>query len=379
MSYTPPTYEFRVRNARTLALEGEIRPQDVISAEWTRHYLEPSRWRLAVPRRLVDPDLIARQRVVEVRRDGSTEFVGFILRRQLDRIGETWELSGFDAKDWLRRRGVGPDTAVAKADVAETVAKAFVDENLGPGASTRAASGELTGKTFTVEADAGRGDAVDVQVRRRMLDAVLVDVLRAGGLWHDVVLTDAGWEYRVHPITDATIDTGAVPFSVGFDNVDALTYVEDYQRTTNKLYVMGGGTGDARTVREVDDASSVAADFLREGFYDARDASTNDELDQAGATEIERQLLASVNADVAPLLTSDNARYRDDWNIGTNVTIAIPVVDVTIDRPVVAATVSLAEGAAAETIRMQLGVAHARSQLRRIGDALAALQRAATG
>lgn len=366
-----------VRDQRTLELERLIDPKIIRRASWTRRDLEIGEWRLELPRRSISATAIARNKLLEVRRNGSREFVGVILDRQLDRLGEVWTIGGPDLKDWLRRRVAGLAAADARSGAAETVAKGYVEDNLGPSADfvRRGSTELLEARTWTVEANSGRGETVSYSALRNWLDAVLVDVCRKGNVWHDVILAGSsepadGYEYVIYEPVDATIGAGGTPFSVRFDNVGQLRYAEDYRRTTNYLYVLGDGEAGSRAYREVQDASSVASDFRREGMFDGRNATTDAQLDDLGAAEIARQLAASITVDAQPLITSPNAVYREDWDIGYDVTVSIPDVSVEVNRRVVAATVELAANAAAETIKMALGTYRADSTLRRIQDAL---------
>lgn len=379
---TAADYAFLVRNPRTLEVIGEIPPQHVASARWARLFVEPGTWQLQIARAAAEElaaaagvDLIARQNLLEIRRDEAVEFRGYILTRQLDPQGLVWTLEGYDLKDWLRRRVVGRTTAVAKSGAAETVLKAYVEENLGATAGTgRVATDELSAKTFTIETDAARGESVEISAQRRTLDQVAADICRQGDIGYDVELTDDGLRFVVIEPTDATSGSGGTPFAVNLDNVEGLGWRESYGNVQNALTVGGEGSGDTRTVREVSDAASIASDFRREGVLDARALTTNDQLDALGAAEIARQLAAAVAADVVPLTTSANGRYRTDWDLAWDVTVAIPAAGVAaIDRRIAAVTVTLTREAG-ERITFALGTERPTSTLRRIQRVLDRLQ-----
>lgn len=72
---------------------------------------------------------------------------------------------------------------------------------------------------------------------------------------------------------------------------------------------------------------------------------------------------------VKPLRVSENARYREDWDIGHDVTVGIPEVGVQVDRRIVAATVTLSRGAG-EDITFELGMHNAQSVFRRLEERL---------
>lgn len=380
-------YSFRVLNPRTFALVAEIAPEDVTGARWTRMQYEPGTWALTVPAVKVagiddaaSVSVFARQNLVEIRRasevDETTglrtmdvEFVGCILTRELSADGQTWTFSGFDLLDWLRRRVVGRTTASAKSGTAETVIKAYVEEHLGATAGAgRVATDELAGgKTFTIEADFARGSAVEYSAQRITLDRVTADLCRQGDLLQRISIVAGGLEYSISEPTDRTTSSAlpATIFSVNLDNASGIGWREGFGSVINAMTVMGTGTGDTRTTRDVTDATSISTDFRREGTYEAKAATTNDQLDAIGAAEIERQLSAAVAAEVIPITSSPNARYRTDWDLGDDITVAIPVAGVTaIDRRIASVSVRLdREG---EHITFTLGNERPTSTLRRL-------------
>ncbi len=95
-----------------------------------------------------------------------------------------------------------------------------------------------------------------------------------------------------------------------------------------------------------------------------------------GETELDRQDQAAVTVRGKPLRVSDNARYREDWDVGTNVTIALPQIGVQVDRRIVATTVALTR-AAGEDVTFELGVQHPQSVLRRLVERLRQLNASA--
>lgn len=374
---TSADYEFLVRNARTLQLLGELRPQDV-TASWTRRDVDAGSFQLSVPREAVTNELMALHNVIEIRRSSTggaeREFVGVVETRRLDAFGTQWTLEGPDLLGfWLTQRIVGFDEAVAKTGVGETVIKAFVDENLGSAAdAARRASADLTGLTWQIEADGARGSSVDFRtIRSNLLTDVTSKLCRMSDLLQDVVpLSDySGYEYRITEPVDATASTGGTPFAVGWDNVEQLEYRQDYRRAATVLYVLGDGSGDTRNVTTVTDSDAVNAHFRRERTFDARYATTGDQRTELGQLELERHDAATQSMRARPLRTSENARYREDWDIGHDITIAVPEADIAVDRRVVAATVALTR-AAGEEISFELGVNSAESVFRRLDERL---------
>lgn len=377
-----PEYEFLLRDPRSFAFRDELPPQHVLG-RWTRQEIDAGSFQLTIAREHVTAADVAPPALLEIRRGGVRELVGMIERRHLDALGRTWTLAGRDLKGfWLSKRIVGATAASAKSGAAETVLKAYVDEQIGPGASDadRRAGGELNpGKTWTVEQDNGIGATVSWRaLRGNLLRDVLAPICRLGGVIHDVVLTGAdpltGYEYIVRRPTDATVGSGGTPFSVSWDTVARLVYSEDYQRTANYLYVLGDGAGGSRNVTEVSDADAIAARFRAEGAYDARYATTAAQRTDLGTMELARQQQGAVSVEARPFRSGENV-YREDWDVGWDVTIDVPEIGVQVDRRIVAATVTL--GVEGEEIGFALGQYGLESALRRLSEELRQLRVAA--
>lgn len=359
-------YRIVIRDLQTLDVLGEI--PEFRTMMWERAELAAGRFRLVAPRSrvvsrttYVDPDwvvtevsepygdLLELQRLVTVERteDGFIEFAGVIRHREIDAISGYRTLTGPDLKGYfLARRIVAADTADPQSGVpAETAMKHYLDEAAGPSAdASRRFSGELD-VTWTIEADGARGETVEFEaLRMNLLYGVLEAVGKAGDLIHDVVINDArdGYEYRVYEPTNATIDTGAIPFSVSEDNVAELILTEDVRNLANAITVAGAGSGDARDTRLVIDGVHIAAYGRTEGLLDRREATSNDQLDQAGAVEIEEAIRSSISVRCQPLGGNvPGARYRTDWDIGWTITIAIEQEGIAVDRRVVGCQVTL--------------------------------------
>lgn len=368
-------YTILLRDPRTLALLGEL--PHYIGARWTRSDVEQGSMQLTVHRRSVDATLIARNTIVEVRRDGASEFAGMIRALEFDALADVWTLSGPCLKWWLAGRQLRPaagqeyDSQAAVA--AESAMKHYVADHLtAPVDASRNVNAELSGITFDIEPDQGRGATVSFNGRYvNLFSGCLSPLATAGELLHDVVLQDAyaGYRYQVSVPVDATRATGVEPvvFSAGWDNVGKLVYREDYTTAVNAISVLGQGTGALRTVREVTDAASIASDFRRETSADSRNNATNAALDQDGAAVLARALAETIQIDAEPLPVGPTL-YREAWDLGYDVTLAIPEIGVEIDKRIVEVTVTL-DANQGETISVALG-SPARTQARIIAEAL---------
>ncbi len=346
-----------IRDVKTLDVLGEI--PHYIDLTWTRKDVDAGHFALTIHRDVVDQSLLERNLLLEVLRDSTFEFAGVIRRRRINSVSNIWTLAGPDLKGFfLGRRNVAISAEDAQNGViAETALKHYVDANGGPGAAAaRRFATELDTATWAIEADQARGGSVDFTViRKNLLKGALIPVARSGDVIHDIILLAdrSGYEYQVSLPTDATVASGAVPFSVSWDNVSELIYDEDMEDLRNAISVLGAGSGGSRTIREVTDAASIVEDFRSEGFTDARDATTNDQLDLVGQTEIADRIRESISTNAQPLQQGPS-EYRTDWDVGWDVTIAIAELGISIDRRVVEAQISVS-ARDEENIRIRVG------------------------
>lgn len=372
-----PDYEFRLYDPRDLSSRGELHPLHV-TANWTRRDVVPGQFQIVIPRDRVTIDQLAPQTIVEILRDGEPEFWGVLERRQIDPLAKNWQLSGPDLLGfWTSARVVGKSAPENRTGLAETVMLDYVAAHLGSGAGAgRTVSGALSGKTFTVPASSGRGGTIIEAHTRKFLRAVIESCARKGDLLPSIVINSAGYAFRVDSPVDATQSGGAVPFGVDFDNVEALVFVEDFSEFKNSLAVLGDGAAAARNLTEVGDSGSIAAHFLREGLYDARQATTSDQRTSIANLELARRTQARVKVSARPLRAASSARYRLDWDVGWDVTLAeSELLATALDIRVVSATVALSR-ARGEEVTFELGQYRPNDQMRRIEEALGLLRTA---
>lgn len=330
-------YNLRFRNPRTLALLGNMPKYE--SAQWWRRAVEAGEFSIDVNRQQIDVSDIPRLAVFEIMRDNVPEFAGIVEDREYDALTQTWTLSGRDLKGfWLSSRQIDPGASEFDDQVsivAEQAMKHYVTDHLvAPIVTARTVDDELTNITFTVEGSHGFGSSIDFNGRWQNLFSVVKELAFKGDVLHDVVIRDGytGYEYRVSEPVDATEGGGGTPviFSVSRDNVGEAIYVEQYANIVNAMYVLGTGSGATRTVREVDDQTSIDADFRREGHIDGRQADTDAKLDLLGASAILQSLRDALTARMIPL-NLDPSRYRDEWDLGYNVTVDFSDIGVQVD------------------------------------------------
>lgn len=345
-----PDYTLLLRDSKTLTSQAELAFYK--DAKWRRHVTEPGDFEILLHLEQIGAIAdVARNRLVEIRRDGVYEFAGVIRKFHYEAHSKNIRIGGPDLKGfWLSSREIDPGASEFDSQsgvAAETAMKHYVDDHLvAPSAAARNVNNELTGITFLTQGDSLRGTSVEYSGRWVNLLTALIDLARSGDVLQDVIIRSdyGGYEYQVSSPVDATEDTGAIPvvFSIGWDNVSSLIYKEDFSAAVNALSVLGTGSGAARVVQEVLDAASIAADFRREGHLDSRQADTVAKLTQAGRIAIAQSLFDAISADAEPLLVGPTL-YRNQWDIGYDVTLAIPELNVEIDRRIVEVQIRLDE------------------------------------
>jgi len=152
---------------------------------------------------------------------------------------------GFDHKHLLTRRVI--DAAVGSAGAfksgpAETVAKAYVNENLGPGAGTRAFTG------FSVEGNSATGNSWEGDRALENVLEVLQEIAAVAGGAFDVVRVEPPnsapqFEFRWYQSHIGTDKTAGMPNQVVFSvaNGNMLVPVSSYNRSNEHtaVYVIG--------------------------------------------------------------------------------------------------------------------------------------------
>ena len=374
-----PDYEFHVHDVRTLDEDQELRPESVLKAKWTRSAYGAGSFELQIPRMDLNLESAEDHHLIEVNRDEQIEFVGVIEKRTIDPLGKVWTLSGPDLTSWwLNLRVVGAVTGEDRSGIAEDVIVDYMDAHLGSIASA-ARQAQLAlggGLLFSIPTSSRRGASVTIAAQRRYLFDVVMEAAQQGDILPSIQLLSgyAGYAFQIDTPRDATLTGGGVPFSVDWNNVEALAFTEDFSQYKNHIYVMGDGSGDARNYTEVEDAASVATHFRREGVTDARDSTSAALREAVGTLELLKRNNALVAVQATPFRGAANSVYREDWDVGWYVTFSESALRTSsIDVQVAAASVELTRGQG-ERITFELGQQRATSQLRRIEEAIRQLR-----
>jgi len=200
----------------------------------------------------------------------------------------------------------------------ETVIKAYVNLNAGPGAlAARQTSG------LVIEADAARGASVFGSARMTGGIDLIGPLAESAGLGFRVRFNTAGeLEFQMYEPADKS-DTAR--FAIDLGN---LTNYEHTEEAPKASVAIVGGTGDgvARIFREVTDLDAIDDWGIRnEVFVDSAGAGSTDEMDQAGAEQLVTN--GPINGLTIETADTPNLRFVRDYYLGDVVT-AEDVTDV---------------------------------------------------
>lgn len=172
------------------------------------------------------------------------------------------------AFEYDRRSGVG-----------ETVLKAYVNLNAGPGAIVARRTAGLV-----IEADGARGATVIGSARMTPLLDLIGPLAESAGLGFRVLFNaDGDLEFQIYEPTDKA---ESARFGIDLGNLNSYEHTEEAPKVSAAI-VGGSGDGTARTFREVLDTDAITDWGTRnEVFVDQAGAASTDEMDQAGAEQV---------------------------------------------------------------------------------------------
>ena len=245
-------------------------------------------------------------------------------------------------------------TQAAKTGAAETVAKAYVNENIGPGAGLDAEGNSRVRQGLTVEATAGTGAAWEGDRANKLLSEVLSELGNfAPGDYNLVYQQNAAMEFQWRDMRwglDRTDGNGVnVPiiFSARLNNIGQITSSRSYLNDVNVVNVLGQGVGDNNKVRAVSGASLALSPWSRRAItIEDRNAVEDTAMDNLGYAELNARTTTS-EIDVQ-VLQSAGVRYGPDpsgtrglWDYGDFITVEDTVTGRQVNKKIVGVTVSL--------------------------------------
>lgn len=270
-----------------------------------------------------------------------------------DKRGQlTFSSSSVGLNDLLNRRIVynyAGDDRCTKSDVAETVMKEFVDEQVGPNATVaagRLAEGATTG--LTIEIDAGLGDTWDGSRAWQNVFTVLEGIAEAKDMAFWVEIIDASvpsFMFRVkekpygsdRSTTGIDSSTGRnaagnrpIIFSDQIGNAIAPSYAILRDTEANVAVVLGRGNEDERNVRERTLAGTTydtdSPWNRREIAVHATQETTDDSLDERGDETLENTVPQTIVG--LDIVQHPSCLYGRDYFLGDIITVRVGGLEV---------------------------------------------------
>lgn len=280
-------------------------------------------WQLTLPTNTdAANELIKPQAGIIVVRNGITLFSGPVNQkgRKWDANSDVLTVSGFDDMIFLQQHLAYPvpggppytNDYDVRTGATETIIKAYVNANIGSGASTNRKI------NITTDTDLGRGSTVTGRARfDTLLELCASIALQGGDLGFKVVQVGNALQFQVYQPSDKT---ASVVFSPLLGNLLDFEYTETNPET-NYVIAGGGGVGAARTIVESGDSNSISTFGRVESFLDQRDTTDITELNQAISGELSQK--ASQNSlNITPIDT-DGIAFGRDYNLGDKVTVVL--------------------------------------------------------
>ena len=298
-------------------------------------------------------DLFALDTILEVWREDEeagidryceARFLHQDLRIWRDANGWHFMSVGVGYNDLLARTHVQAPAQTAqsiKSGYAESVLKAFVDQEAGAGAGSRART------DLSIEADGGGGTYLrNVNGFNTNLLALCQHIARIGGGDFDVVGDEYGTaELRWYDGQLGSDRRASVLFASEYNNLRFPSWMMRNTGVVNSVLVYGRGEGADRTRALVEDAASIALSKWnrREVGRDARDVDEENEteqLEQRGQELIEKNRYAET-IDYQIVQTA-GWMYGQHYYLGD--LVSVRPLDVTYDRKIESVTITQNEG-----------------------------------
>jgi len=266
---------------------------------------------------------------------------------------------GRGCNDLLLAEAIAWPAGSAEADktgAAETVAKEFVDENIGPGAL--AAGGRWRDGAFanlTVQIDAGSGAAWTGGRTNQNLMDVLQELAQFGPGDYQLVETGVpgtptvAFEFQWRDVRwglDRTDGNAAgnppVIFGSRMRTIQTIQRRRSRLDEANVVYTLGQGIGDQRMVVIRTSGTETASNYARRAI--ARNAT---DLDTAGALQdrgddwlYQQRIEESLDVEIQQ---TAGCRYGRDWDLGDLVTVEYTKLGLSVNRKIAGAIVSLGD------------------------------------
>jgi hypothetical protein len=320
------TTTIEIRDAN-LDLVGQV--DDFTKLEAVLRFNLADSWILDLPARYASD--IGPGAGIVVRRGTDVLFSGPVTKpeRNWDKDTDSLTVAGVSddghVEDRLAFPSAPPYTGSAydvRTGAAETVMRAYVNANAGPGA---ASARQVAG--LVLAADGGLGSTVTGRARFDVLGDLLRSLAVSGGdLGFRIVQNGAALTFEVYEPEDRS---ATVKFSPALGNLHAFTYAPSAPEG-NYVIVGGGGEGTARVFSEGGDSASITRWGRRiETFRDRRDTTNAGELAQSRDEELASKA-GKMSLTIEPVDTS-GIQFLRDYRLGDLVAVEVDgstIVDV---------------------------------------------------
>jgi len=278
--------------------------------------------------------------------------------RQMSEGQIIYQARGRGLNDLLRAeeiRWYKGSAQAAKTGPCETVAKEYVDENVGPGATVvagRDRAGVFQG--LTVEADIGSGATWDGDRANENLLDVLYELaefapgdygLETNSFAPDAIAMQFQWRANQWG-QDKTWANGARPavvFSPENENVENINMAYSLLEEVNTCDVGGPGKGIARIYTSRTSGAELDSPWARRAVYrnaPSSQISSTDELDDAGDKTLNEQ--RAKRTFTFDAIQTEATRYGRDWIVGDLVTVEF--LGRSFNKKIVGVTIGVSSG-----------------------------------
>jgi len=233
--------------------------EDYLALNFIRRWSKPGEFEIQINRHSLFADELTLGRLIVI--DGMTNKCGLIRHREIvmnqnGKASEIWSIKGYTLSQITEQRiTVPPDLDYdVVTDAAETIMKAYVKNNI-----TEPQNDPFDERSIDIvqiATDAGKGSRTRWQTRYKNLAQELELISIWSGLGWDIRpnLTTEKWIFEVYAGVDrstAQTDRAPVVFSVDYDTLAELRYLQSVNDYRNLAYVAGQGEGAAREIARV--------------------------------------------------------------------------------------------------------------------------------
>jgi len=311
---------------------GQITAEDLVGATFVSRFNNIGSWEIRLPYghylgellRLPGYGLIVTGPSDEIILSGPT--LSANLEQTIDNLRGDWLIVGADDSIILGERLAYPTPTTddldlqfqandSRAGAAESVIKAYLSANLGSIAPLARRISYLE-----IEADLGRGLAVNASARFTKLQELFYNLAQTGAIGYKITQSGSGVKFSVYQPTDRS---SLIRMDLENQKLSKSEYAYA-NPTITRAIVAGQGEAEQRRFIEVATTDSAAAesDWGRriEIFKDRRDSEDDAELIQAGLELLVDEGKTIVEMSVTP---SDeiNMKYGQDWFLGDKVMV----------------------------------------------------------